>query len=94
MKVQLHSFMALDEGGWLTPRPCALPPGKRRVPIVTGSWVGITADMAGAENLPPSLPDGNEHGALVTPNTGTLLQALKARGGTVPHNLNPEGRWE
>ena len=54
MKVQLHSFTALDEGGWLTPRPCALPPGKRRVPIVTGSWVGITADMAGAENLPPS----------------------------------------
>ena len=32
---------ALAGGGWLTPRPVALPLGKRRDTNLTGGWVGL-----------------------------------------------------
>ena len=50
----LPSTLALDGGGWSTPRPGRFTPGKDPVPIVIGGWVGPRAGMDGCgKSRPP-----------------------------------------
>jgi hypothetical protein len=49
VEVYLYSFFNLSArlGGWSTPRPAALPPGKHPVPHCTRGWVGLRAGLDG-----------------------------------------------
>ena len=50
----LFLYLGARWGGWSTPGPAALPPGKRRGTHRTGGWVGPRAGLDGRRRSRPS----------------------------------------